>query len=596
MSNQKYIDNLILANIEPDIAVTIRQLMSKKNRSKKFKKLQDYIWGFGIEHESRLFHISNDFDGKLIAFNVIPFIIKLIKNKKLVTEDEIKFLEDVPLEPSGRRCNFHEVLKKVPFGMPEFITDKPFSSLKTGRRTVEWYNYKLNQNEMKYIELLRKLKDVRNLENKYGLIDQYPFGMSSYISYDKRYKGDEKDLMKTYKKYNLSKELSDYTGSYHITITLPFNEKIKDKDFTEMHINFANQIQWLEPLLITGFFSGDQKSMGTSEKKVKGSFRVMMTGWGNFGGSNVKKFNEGIGRYANIKTYWRNNLKFKNINKIKHCIKLSKGTRRREGKAGMRAVSGYSSNMRTFGSEDPERPWHRESGIGMSKPNGVEIRIFDSFDTSYVLELSRFIIYIAENSRKFKTKQYVYKDKDWIDAMKGIMKEGWLYRINKNYLKKLRKNLNLKIKTKTLIAYDVLKSINDELYVKNKNGDYIFMMLNKPVKPKIKNLNRDSYEMGLMIKLLHDKELLKKLKDCIKTFDKKNYIDFEKHLFKYLNRKEWKNDVEGILYFLEKIKIANLTMKNSDIYQIKFKKSLKKLDNLRNELDKYWSVTSIFNK
>ena len=34
MSNEKYIDNLILSNIEPDIAVTIRQLMSKKNRSK----------------------------------------------------------------------------------------------------------------------------------------------------------------------------------------------------------------------------------------------------------------------------------------------------------------------------------------------------------------------------------------------------------------------------------------------------------------------------------------------------------------------------------------------------------------------------------
>lgn len=590
--SQKYIDNLILSEYSPDVATTIREIISKKNKSKKYIKLKDYIWGFGIEHESRLFHLPSldKFDGTMCAFNVIPFVVDLIKNRKLLRDDERALLEDTPLEPSGRRCNFHEVLKKVPFGMPEFITDKPFSSLKTGRRTIEWYNFRLNNIELKYINLLRKLKSVRELEDKYGLLDQYPFGMTNYITYDSRYKGKENDLMKKYKKYKFHPLIEDYTGSYHITITLPFKENTKDKEFIEMHQNFANQIQWLEPLLMTGFFSSDQKAMGTDEERVKGSFRVMMTGWGNFAGSDIRKFNKGIGRYANIKSYWRDNLQFKNIKNIKHCLKLSKATRLREGKSGQTAVAGYSSNMRTFGSEDPLRPWHRESGIGMSKPNGIEIRMFDSFDTKYMLELSRLMIYIAENSKRFKTKNYVYKDKDWIKAMKGIMKNGWSYKIDIKFLNKLRKNLNLKIKTKSLIAFDIFNKINDELYLKNKKGDYPFMMLDKIIKPKIKNLNRKSYEFGLMIKLIRDETLLYKFNKIINTFDKKTIIEFKKHLFKILDKKLWKNDVDGILYFFETLKIATLTITKSEIKTIKLKKKVIKVYQLKNRMDKNWGT------
>ena len=47
------------------------------------------------------------------------------------------------------------------------------------------------------------------------------------------------------------------------------------KEFTDAHSNFANQLQWLEPLLLSAFFSCDQQAPGSIHKRVRGSFRVL---------------------------------------------------------------------------------------------------------------------------------------------------------------------------------------------------------------------------------------------------------------------------------------------------------------------------------
>ena len=98
---------------------------------------------------------------------------------------------------------------------------------------------------------------------------------------------------------------------------------MSSKTFRDMHINFANQMQWLEPLLLTAYFSCDDKAVGTTEKRARGSFRVLRIAWGNFAGSNVENFKKGIGRYANINTYWRDNFNFYEKDKLKPCIKPS---------------------------------------------------------------------------------------------------------------------------------------------------------------------------------------------------------------------------------------------------------------------------------
>ena len=96
----------------------------------------------------------------------------------------------------------------------------------------------------------------------------------------------------------------------------------------------------------------------------------------------IRKFNKGVGRYSNIKSYWRNGLEFKGLDRLDKCAGMSDAVRAESG-----AISSLSSDFRTFGSTDPKRPWHRESGTGMTKPNGIEIRIFDNFDRNYLQDL-----------------------------------------------------------------------------------------------------------------------------------------------------------------------------------------------------------------
>ena len=45
----------------------------------------------------------------------------------------------------------------------------------------------------------------------------------------------------------------------------------------------------------------------------------MNIGWGNLAGSDVRRFDKGIGRYANIKSYWREGLEFEGLQKLKPC-------------------------------------------------------------------------------------------------------------------------------------------------------------------------------------------------------------------------------------------------------------------------------------
>ena len=61
----------------------------------------------------------------------------------------------------------------------------------------------------------------------------------------------------------------DYSGSFHITITLPYTIKTTEEKFINNHKNFENQFQWLEPLLISAFFSGDDDAIGNRKKKNK---------------------------------------------------------------------------------------------------------------------------------------------------------------------------------------------------------------------------------------------------------------------------------------------------------------------------------------
>ena len=114
----------------------------------------------------------------------------------------------------------------------------------------------------------------------------------------------------------------------------------------------------------------------------------MATGWGNLAGSDIRKLSKGkgIGRYANIESEWRDKLKFKDSNALMNCDDIV-----RIDEPG--AVGILSSNIRTFGYDYSNSCTGREcpkvSGAPMERPNGIELRIFDNFNSKHIKDLLR---------------------------------------------------------------------------------------------------------------------------------------------------------------------------------------------------------------
>jgi len=525
----------------------------------KDKELYDYTWGLGIEHEMHIFHKPKSSKKNIVnftlfdSFSAVQRILEEKDNSTLdLSYDDYKFLRDeVPFETSGRRCNDQWVIKTVPVKMPEFITMYPFCSIRDDR-DIKNMTMDIVKTKERFYKLLMLDKTTQKLVKKYGDFSEHPFGMTRTlkcpIHNNKTTYKFEKD------KNGNDLLLPEYNGSYHITFTLPHKKDITNKEFIKIHKNFCNQLQWLEPLLLTSYFTGDEYSPGSGQERVRGSFRVMIIGWGNFAGTDIRLLDKGIGRYAKTPIYWREGLYFKDVEKLRPCYEPSPMALK-EG-----ATTSLSSDFRTFGSTDPLRPMHRESGIGMTKPNGVEFRIFDHFSDKYIDHLLMLISLVAENSRVTQTKGYVYQNKIWINELHNIMKNGYKAKLSKSYINLLRKKLDLKINTTSIVAIDIFKTIYNELLNKNINGDWIkiFNCLKKPDYNKIviPEINKKAWQFAFMLKLNNDSNLLNKfnfLSKYLNHIKKIDYNDFSIAVLEIFGQK-WQYDIEDIAYFYESLK------------------------------------------
>jgi hypothetical protein len=536
-------------------------------------------WGFGIEHEMHIFHKpsgAKPIQG-FIIFNSEEVIERIVKDKEngssILTDDEYKWLKTVPFETSGRLCNGQWVIQRVPFKMPEFITFNPFFD--TRIPSIENMVKVIIQTKLLFIEILMRDKKTQQLVKKYGELVEYPTGFSRHIylplgvekgKYIFEYEKKKKELRRV-------KYFADYTGSYHITITLPHSNQTTNATFTRMHQNFANQLQWLEPLMIPAYFSGDEYAPGSVKNRVRGSFRVMIIGWGNFAGSDVRLFDKGIGRYAKTETFWRRNIAFDETHKLEPCIAPSPSALEESG------ITSLSSDFRTFGSISKNRPEHRVSGLKMTKPNGVEFRIFDHFLDAYIIHLVQLICLVAENSRTHKTTSYVYQDKGWTQALHQLMQNGYKTILPEEYITSLKKHLGLKIRTSSRMAEDVFETVYLELVHKNVGGKwmnlflgigpkYLSFSVSKQIQiltlitnPKI---NRISWAMGFVFRCHSRPEYMKYFKYMLSILqdEKTVLITDMQYIVEQLFGKAWKNDVVDICFFIEDLGFVR-TDKNS---------------------------------
>ena len=523
-------------------------------------KPEDYTWGLGLEHELHLFHIpkTNSKEGikDIILFDSESAIKRLIedaKKKKIKLKDsELDFLEKIPLELSGRFCNKVAVLERVPIKMPELITWKPFCSILENRKTYAIQEIKKQKERL--VNLLKKDKLTKELCKKYGDLDEYPFGMTRFLKYGP-IKNNEY-IFKKDPKTGYDKVHTDYTGSYHVTITMPHTKDISEEEFIKIHQNFANQLQWIEPILMIGFFSGDEYAPGSKKDRTRGSFRVMNVGWGNFAGSDIRLFKTGLGRYAKTHTYWRDNFKLEGSEKLKPCYKPSPAALKEGG------ITSLSTDFRTFG-DNPKG--ERVSGYKMMKPNGIEFRIFDNFDDAYLDNLLLIIFLVMQNAFDYQTKSYVYQNKTWIHELHHLMRHGYSADVSKGYIKSIEKHLDIKLKM--IENENICNCLLEALYKKNKNGFYMKLLysgdevLNKnfDIKRYYSKINEYAWNYAFLLKLNRQPKVMNKLNQFIHILDYLDKLNVKKaiELLLIVFGQEWRNDILNILMFMKNEKLID---------------------------------------
>ena len=90
---------------------------------------------------------------------------------------------------------------------------------------------------------------------------------------------------------NFQKIEKDYSGSFHVWITIPYDEKCSPENFLYQHECLGNRLQLLEPIFSSYFTSPDINSIGNKLTHSRTSLRQFLNTYAGYGTSNVSYLN-----------------------------------------------------------------------------------------------------------------------------------------------------------------------------------------------------------------------------------------------------------------------------------------------------------------
>lgn len=144
-------------------------------------------------------------------------------------------------------------------------------------------------------------KDFIKYENSYieyanTIINNYlkKYGNINYNSIGSRKESIE--LIDIFNEHNENisyKALNDedYTGSYHLWITAPYDKKLSKTKFLNIHANLANKLQLLEPIIACNFSSPSYQIKYNKDYHYKLSLRHLLNNYAGYGTSDVSLIN-----------------------------------------------------------------------------------------------------------------------------------------------------------------------------------------------------------------------------------------------------------------------------------------------------------------
>ena len=128
------------------------------------------------------------------------------------------------------------------------------------------------------------------------IFEQFGFKNYGVINYDAigtREEGIELvDIFNShYESNNNLLQFYDYTGSYHLWVTVPYNKDLSKTKFLNVHANLANKLQLLEPLIACHFSSPSFDIKYNKDYPSKMSYRHFINQYSNYGSSDVSLIN-----------------------------------------------------------------------------------------------------------------------------------------------------------------------------------------------------------------------------------------------------------------------------------------------------------------
>jgi len=135
------------------------------------------------------------------------------------------------------------------------------------------------EHEDVFFYILNYIPVFKELTSIFGKITFHKFG-SIENSYEIQYISSSLPIQ-------FEKISQDYTGSYHIWITCPYDKHTTPREFSEIHATLGNRLQLLEPIFSSHFTSPSSYALGRSDKYAKSSFRHFMSNTINYGTSDV---------------------------------------------------------------------------------------------------------------------------------------------------------------------------------------------------------------------------------------------------------------------------------------------------------------------
>lgn len=285
----------------------------------------------------------------------------------------------------------------------------------------------------------------------------------------------------------------DVPGSYHFNITFPYAENEDIGAYKKkLKIGLLN-LRAIQPLLLAMTGGTSMESIG-NPNEMEASVRQLYTA--GTSGIGYAKLKEGVGVFDSIDSV-RDSGRGPTSNRANWRNQLQ-GTR----------GAGYT-DIRTKGY--------------IHLPT-IEFRFLDVFDTRGTYGVFVAMSLAMANGGRTVSFSDSNSSSVWTKAMKEIAKEGWNAYLDKSYVSYLKNHLKIpvSISTKKIRADLLFKKVFDELWIKNKNDNWIKPWIHERSRPEVHNFSKDSWEFYFVQEMKKEsgtlrKKILKFLEVIMKT-------------------------------------------------------------------------------